>query len=84
VTHFPILNHEISIHQGVESEPVSPQQINFCLYTSDVTEYKGAFVLCDVTCINATTHTIHVVYWDVLCIVFFLEYMYSKYNVFNL
>jgi hypothetical protein len=23
------------------------QQINFCLYTSDVSEYKGAFLLCD-------------------------------------
>jgi hypothetical protein len=32
--------------------PDAPQQINFCLYTSDVAEYKGAFVLCDVTCIQ--------------------------------
>jgi hypothetical protein len=30
------------------------QQINFCFYTSDVAESKGAFVLCDVTCLLAT------------------------------
>jgi hypothetical protein len=34
--------------------------------------------------INAATDTIHVLYRDVSRIAFFLEYMYSKYSVFNL
>jgi hypothetical protein len=37
----------------VYAELSSPRQNNFHLCTSDVAEYKGAFVLCDVTCIQA-------------------------------
>jgi hypothetical protein len=32
---------------------LAPRQINFNLYTSDVAEYKGTCVLCDVSCIQA-------------------------------
>jgi hypothetical protein len=44
---------------------VSPWQINCCLYTSDITKYKGAFVLCDDTCIQLKVDFLWCISWKI-------------------
>jgi hypothetical protein len=44
--------HRMGFFSGADDYS-APQKINFCLSTSDITNYKGPFVLWHVTCIQS-------------------------------
>jgi hypothetical protein len=61
----------------------APQKINFRLYTSDTPEYKGAFVLCDVTCRQAKIDFLwwgNLVDWQAQILMVITTFQSSKYE----
>jgi hypothetical protein len=46
------MHNDCAYKLALSQTQVTPGQINLCLYTSDITKYKGAFVLCKVTCVQ--------------------------------